>query len=351
MAGLALAAGAAVAGITAVTSDDPPPAVAAKPNGPSGRASALSRPRCPSRSGGARPARGRAPVRGRHVGPKPPTLFARHDSLEARIGESFSRWPDGTVARLTQLSGLHPKSAAVQLNLGIARSGPARTERKPPGSPPPSSSRTPPTPSPRATSSIPSSPATCRSSCRRRGCPRRSERSSRPRSSQALGAPCRGGHDHRPALLRRRRCSGSAGSSRPSASSPKPPRRAPDDPEARVAAAVGLFDKAQPAKAFSRLGPLTEDVPAGRDRSVPPRADAPLVGPGEGGAPAAPPRSHRRAELAARRRRAALPRRVDAPPASERLARERCSEVFLTRSASDGYRHDWFDERGRCERS
>ena len=48
-------------------------------------------------------------------------LFARHDSLEARIGESFSRWPDGTVARLTQLSGLHPKSAAVQLNLGLAQ--------------------------------------------------------------------------------------------------------------------------------------------------------------------------------------------------------------------------------------
>src|SRR6185503_15051137 len=47
--------------------------------------------------------------------------FARHDSLEARIGESFSRWPDGTVARLTQLSGLHPKSAAVQLNLGLAQ--------------------------------------------------------------------------------------------------------------------------------------------------------------------------------------------------------------------------------------
>ena len=48
-------------------------------------------------------------------------LFARHDSLEARVGESFSNWPNGTVAGLTQLSGLHPKSAAVQLNLGIAR--------------------------------------------------------------------------------------------------------------------------------------------------------------------------------------------------------------------------------------
>ena len=38
-------------------------------------------------------------------------------------------------------------------------------------------------------------------------------------------------------------------------------RLAPRDPEARVAAAVGLFDKAQPAPAFSRLGPLSRAFP------------------------------------------------------------------------------------------
>ena len=38
-------------------------------------------------------------------------------------------------------------------------------------------------------------------------------------------------------------------------------RLAPNDPEARVAAAVGLFDKAQPARAFSQLGPLTRTFP------------------------------------------------------------------------------------------
>ena len=38
-------------------------------------------------------------------------------------------------------------------------------------------------------------------------------------------------------------------------------RLAPNDPEARVAAAVGLFDKAQPARAFSRLGPLSRAFP------------------------------------------------------------------------------------------
>jgi predicted Zn-dependent protease len=38
-------------------------------------------------------------------------------------------------------------------------------------------------------------------------------------------------------------------------------RVAPQDPDARVAAAVGRFDKAKPAAAFSRLGPLTRVFP------------------------------------------------------------------------------------------
>jgi tetratricopeptide (TPR) repeat protein len=38
-------------------------------------------------------------------------------------------------------------------------------------------------------------------------------------------------------------------------------RLAPDDPDARVAAAVGLFDKADPSGAFGRLGPLVRVFP------------------------------------------------------------------------------------------
>jgi predicted Zn-dependent protease len=38
-------------------------------------------------------------------------------------------------------------------------------------------------------------------------------------------------------------------------------REAPNDPEARVAAAVGRFDKANPSAAFSRLGPLVRVFP------------------------------------------------------------------------------------------
>jgi hypothetical protein len=47
-------------------------------------------------------------------------LFARHDSLEARVGRAFVSWPEITVDRLNGLAGLHPRSPVVQLNLGIA---------------------------------------------------------------------------------------------------------------------------------------------------------------------------------------------------------------------------------------
>jgi tetratricopeptide (TPR) repeat protein len=38
-------------------------------------------------------------------------------------------------------------------------------------------------------------------------------------------------------------------------------RVAPDDPDAQVAAAVGLYDKDDPSRAFGRLGPLTRRFP------------------------------------------------------------------------------------------
>lgn len=47
-------------------------------------------------------------------------LFARHDSLEARVGATVSGWPNGTVAGLSRLATLYPKSGLVQLELGLA---------------------------------------------------------------------------------------------------------------------------------------------------------------------------------------------------------------------------------------
>ncbi len=187
-------------------------------------------------------------------------LFSRHDSLEARIGQAFARWPEGTVARLTQLAGLHPKSAPVQLNLGIAlfwagEAGSkdawrAASELDPDSSYAvtagnllhPDFARNLPifVPSFDAPASIRRLPAPAQLRALERGARAGSrnatllygvalQRLGKPRSAERVFA----------GLARRR----------------------PRDAEAQVAAAVARFDKAAPAAAFSRLGPLSRRFP------------------------------------------------------------------------------------------
>ena len=48
-------------------------------------------------------------------------LFAKHDSLEAKVGSALARWPEGSLDRLEQLAKLYPDAAVVQLHLGLAR--------------------------------------------------------------------------------------------------------------------------------------------------------------------------------------------------------------------------------------
>ncbi|HWN20460.1 MAG TPA: hypothetical protein VNP93_00670 [Gaiellaceae bacterium] len=47
-------------------------------------------------------------------------LFALSDSLEAKLGAAFAAWP-GSLDRVEQLGALYPRSAMVQLHVGIAR--------------------------------------------------------------------------------------------------------------------------------------------------------------------------------------------------------------------------------------
>jgi tetratricopeptide (TPR) repeat protein len=47
-------------------------------------------------------------------------IFERYRSLQARIGLALARWPRGTQGRLEQLSAGQPRSAAVRLHLGLA---------------------------------------------------------------------------------------------------------------------------------------------------------------------------------------------------------------------------------------
>ena len=48
------------------------------------------------------------------------TIFSRYDSLEARVGRAAAGWPNGTVSSLSRLAALYPKSALVELELGLA---------------------------------------------------------------------------------------------------------------------------------------------------------------------------------------------------------------------------------------
>lgn len=47
-------------------------------------------------------------------------IFDRYDSVEARVGEAFVAWPDGSVERLRNLAAKDPRSSLVQLHLGLA---------------------------------------------------------------------------------------------------------------------------------------------------------------------------------------------------------------------------------------
>ena len=296
----ALVAAGAVAGHHgAVTSDEPAGAAAPRPRRRArGAAAALARSRRPRRPRGRRPARGACASTRRASARRPRSSSPRHDSLEARVGQAFSRWPNGTVAGLTQLAGLHPKSAAVQLNLGIARfwagRGGAQGRVAVGGR-----SLEPDTAYavtagnllyPDFARNLPifvpvergaggdvrklAAPASWRCSSGARETGTIADRLFYGVALQRLGKQLLGR-----ARLRAR-----------------PRRRRRTIPEAQVAAAVGLFDKAQPGRRRSPgSGRSRATLPEGRHGPLPPRPAAALVGPGEGGAAPARARPHGRA--------------------------------------------------------
>ncbi len=47
-------------------------------------------------------------------------VFLRHDSLEAKLGAAFAAWP-ASKDRIEQIGALYPRSALVQLHVGLAR--------------------------------------------------------------------------------------------------------------------------------------------------------------------------------------------------------------------------------------
>jgi tetratricopeptide (TPR) repeat protein len=188
-------------------------------------------------------------------------IFARYKSVDAQVGAAVSAWPDGTLARLAALATRHPSSGVVLLHLGLAQVASRKAsaaeaawrkvlERDPdseaavqaesllhprfaPGRPP----------------FVPSS-----------GLPAELVGLSPARQLAALDRAARG-HDAKAKLLYGsvlQRLGRPVSAERQFAAAS---RLAPGDAEAQTAAAVGLFSKAKPELAFSRLGPLAPRFP------------------------------------------------------------------------------------------
>jgi tetratricopeptide (TPR) repeat protein len=187
--------------------------------------------------------------------------FGRYRSLEAEVGAAFAAWPGSTVARLQELRAEHPRSSLVALHLGLALYWARRDDeavaawraaaRQQPDTPyavragdflhpqfaPGLPGFAPSFPLPPRIDRL---PAPQQFAALRRGAARGGARAKILYGSalQQLGRP----------VSAERQFAAAA-------------RLAPNDPEARTAAAVGLFDKANLSRAFSRLGPLTKAFP------------------------------------------------------------------------------------------
>jgi tetratricopeptide (TPR) repeat protein len=187
-------------------------------------------------------------------------LFARHDSLEAKVGLAFASWPDRTLDRLEQLAKLYPESGAVQLHLGLARlwarSGDPTSAWQAVGEGEPD------TPYAVLAGNLlfPNLPRGLPTFVPSFSAPRAVSRLPAGQQLEALRVRAEHGQVREVLLygvgLQRVGRPVSAAATFEQAA-----RLAPRDPEARVAAAVGSFDKARPEIAFGRLGPLTKTFP------------------------------------------------------------------------------------------
>jgi tetratricopeptide (TPR) repeat protein len=187
-------------------------------------------------------------------------VFVAHGSLEARVGAALATWPDRSLDRLEQLAKLYPESAVIQLHLGLARLWANRGD--PVAAWRAAVEAEPDTPYAVLAGNLlhPNLP---------RGLPAFIPSFSAPAALTRL-APAR-----QLEALRRRAERGGVRDlllygvglqrvGRPVSAArvfARAARRAPDDAEPQVAAAVGVFDKDAPEKAFGRLGPLTRRFP------------------------------------------------------------------------------------------
>lgn len=186
-------------------------------------------------------------------------LFARYDSLEAKIGGALAAWP-GSLERIQQLGTLYPRSALAQLHLGLARlwageAGAADAWREAREVEPDTlyAVRASDLLHPEFAPDVPRFVAST---------PFPAELARRTPAQQLAALRAAAGQGGLDARLRY----GVAlqGLGRPVSAKrvyDSAARAFPDEPEALVAEAVGRYTKERPAAAFSRLGPLTRRFP------------------------------------------------------------------------------------------
>jgi tetratricopeptide (TPR) repeat protein len=188
-------------------------------------------------------------------------IFRRYDSVEAQIGAALSSWPNGFDA-VQQVAGRFPGNGAAQLALGLAqfwmgRLAEAQSSWRRAKQVEPDSLYGvraadllhPEDPVPGLPVFVPGFPQ-----------PRGLDRLSPPRQlaflrSNALKGTSRDKLLYGVALQRLGRPLSAERQFHAAA------ELAPDDPEALTAAAVGLFDKDRPSRAFAQLGPLARRYP------------------------------------------------------------------------------------------
>jgi tetratricopeptide (TPR) repeat protein len=187
-------------------------------------------------------------------------IFSRRESVEALVGRQLVAWPRGTIDGLQSLSRAHPRSALVQLELGLAllwagEGGAEEAWRRAAALQPDTTyaitagSLLYPRYAPKLPIFVPTAQP-----------PAALEGKTPPQQLALLAHGARSGSAQAKLLygVALQRLGRPVSARRVFDAAV---RQAPNDAEALVAAAVARFDKKNPSAAFSRLGPLTRRFP------------------------------------------------------------------------------------------
>jgi tetratricopeptide (TPR) repeat protein len=187
-------------------------------------------------------------------------LFAKHDSLEAKVGAALAEWPEGSLDRLEQLAKLYPDAAVVQLHLGLARLW--TNEGDPVGAWRAALEAEPDTPYAIVAGNLlhPDLPRGLPAFIPSFAAPAAVTKLPPAHQLEALRTAAEGGGLRELLLygVGLQRVGRPLSAARVFA---RAARRYPDEVEAQVAGAVGRFDKDAPERAFGRLGPLSRTYP------------------------------------------------------------------------------------------